>query len=322
MSGITEEKLFEAFGLDPKGSKGEQVQEVAEPENNPVTAQEEPESGAQAQELAAPAQEEPAQAPMAPEDPEQPEEPEKKPLSTEERRANAARRRQLEQQQAVDAAVAAERQKNETMIKDILQRAGLKDSTTGEPITTLDQFNDWHKRFQTAQVQQALKKGQLTPEIMDQLIQQNPVVQQAQQVMQELEGAKAQQQAEADRARVEAEIAQIGKLNPDIQKFEDILKMDTAPKFREYIGLGYRAIDAYKLANMESISEERGRKAALATMNNLRGKDHLKAAAGGRGGGDVAVPPSQMRMFRALNPGKSDAEIVRYYNNHIKKQGG
>ena len=321
MPPITEEKLFEAFGLDPKGSKGAQVQEPAEPEAAEIS-QEEPETGAQEQMVAESAQEEPAQDPMEPEEPEQPEVPETKPLSTEERRANAARRRQQEQQQLIDAAVAAERQKNENQIKDILLRSGLTDSATGEPITTIEQFNDWHKRFQTAQVQHALKKGQLTPEIMDQLIQQNPVVQQAQQVMQELEGAKAQQKAEADQARVDAEIAQISKLNPDIKKFEDILKMDTAPKFREYIGLGYRAIDAYKLANMDRISEDRGRKAALATMNNLRGKDHLKAAAGGRGGGDVAVPPSQMRMFRALNPGKSDAEIIRYYNNHIKNQGG
>lgn len=333
MPPITEAKLFEAFGLDPNGANGAQEQNVAAAAAEETTGES---TGAQEQNVAASAQDEPEQEP-APEteptvdtdDPEEPDdggsegaEPQKKTLTPEERRANAARRRQQEQQAAVDAAVRAEQEKNAAQLADIFKKAGLKNTITGETITTMEQFNSWYSQFQSAQVEQALKKGQLTPEIMDQLIRQNPVVQQAQQVIEQVQSAQAAQKSAAEDSRVKAELAEIAKLNPEIKEFGDILKMETAPEFRKYIGFGYRAIDAYKLANFDQISESTGRRAAVSAMNNMRGKEHLRATGNSRGGGDVSVPPSQMRMFRALNPGKSDAEITKYYNKHIKNQGG
>lgn len=328
---ITEAKLFEAFGLQPTADAGAQVRETAEPgaELNTGT-----ETGAQEQVVAEPA-EDPVQEPdpqtepaAEAEDPEEPEEsgsgdpaPSKKTLTPEERKANAARRRQAEQQAAIDAAVNAEKEKNAAQMADIFKKAGLKNTVTGEPITTLEQFNSWHSQFQAAQMEQALKKGQLTPEMMNQMISQNPVVQQAQQVIEQVQNQQAQQRQAAEDQRVMAEIAEINKLNPEIKEFGDILKMDTAPKFREYIGMGYRALDAYRLANFDSISESTARKATAAALNNMRGKDHLKATGNSRGGGDVSVPPSQMRLFRQMNPGKSDAEIIKFYNQYIKNGG-
>lgn len=329
MPPITEAQLFEAFGLDPeKGAQGAQEQEPAEP----VTG-DDGSTGAQEQEVAEPAEvaagadgEEAEDEAEAPEEPEagssEPAEPEKKPLTPEQRRANAARRRQAEQQQAVDAAVNAERQRNATQLEEVFRLAGLKNTVTGEPIKTMEEFRSWHSQFQTSQMEQQLKKGQLTPEMLNQVVESNPVVQQAKQVLEQAQQAERTRLEAEDRRRIEAEIAQIGRLNPKIKTFGDILQMDTAPAFREYIGKGYSAIDAYRLANMDAIAEDRGRQAAQAELQRMRGKDHLKATGNGRGSGDVSVPPSQMRMFRALNPGKTDAEITKYYNKHIKNQGG
>lgn len=333
MPPITEAQLFEAFGLDPKGAKGANEQELAEP-----VTEDGADAGAQDQEFADPEEsidaqdtgtEDPAEPAAEADDPEEPEDSgadqtgtDKKQLTPEERHANAARRRQAEQQAAVEAALNEERQKTAAQLEEIFAKAGLKNTVTGEPIKTMEEFRNWHSQFQTAQMQQQLKDGKLTPEMINQVVESNPVVQQAKQVIEQAQQAQQNQQAEADRARIDAEMAEIRKLNPAIKTFADILQMDTSPKFREYIGLGYRAIDAYKLANMDSISQDLGRQAAQAELGKLRGKNHLKATGNSRGGGDVSVPPSQMRMFRALNPGKSDAEIIKYYNKHIKNQGG
>lgn len=319
MPPITEAQLFEAFGLDPKGSEGAQEQTPAE-----SVAEDTGDTGVQEQELAEPAEDITEEEPMTDPEPETGREPEtgKKPLTPEERRANAARRRQEEQQAAVDAAVRAEQARMNAQLEDVFRKAGLKNTVTGEPIRTMEEFQNWYSQFQTTQMEQELKKGKLTPEMIGQIVEQNPVVQQAKQVMEQARQSQLQQQETADRQRVETELAQIRKLNPDIREFGDILKMETAPQFREYIGRGYRAIDAYRLANMEAIGQAQARQAAQAAVSNLRGKEHLKAAGNGRGSGDVSVPPGQMRMFRALNPGKSDAEIIKYYNNHLKSKGG
>lgn len=317
---MTEEQLFKAFGLDPEqGAAGANDQELAE-----TGAEDDGGAGGNDQEVAEPEEEITGNDGNGPEEPEEGTEPreEKQTLTPEQRRANAARRRQAEQQQAIDAAVEAERRRNEAQIADVFARAGLKNTVTGQPIKTMEEFLAWQNQYQAAQLEQQMRDGKLTPEMINTIVESNPVVQQAKQVLEKTHAAQASRAEAADKARIDAEIAEIRKLNPEIQGFGDILKMETAPKFREYIGLGYRAIDAYRLANMESIGQDIGRRAAQAEGQRLRGKDHLKAAGSSRGSGDVSVPPGQMRMFRALNPGKSDAEITKFYNQHIKKQGG
>jgi len=324
MPNMTEAQLFKAFGLDPEqGAEGGKEQDPADP-----VTEEPADEGGNDQEFAEPEDETGAETDTGSEDSAQPEEedkesPDKKPpLTPEQRRANAARRRQEEQQQAINAAVEAERKRNEAQIADVFARAGLKNTVTGEPIKTMEEFIAWQDQFQAAQLQQQLQAGKLTPEMINTIVESNPVVQQARQVMEQTQAAQAARAEAADKARIDAEIAEIRKLNPEIQGFGDILKMDTAPKFREYIGLGYRAIDAYRLANMEAISQKMGQQAAQAQARKIQGKDHLRSSGNARGAGDVSVPPDQMRMFRALNPGKTDAEITKFYNQHLRKQGG
>lgn len=321
MPPITEAQLYEAFGLTPSQEQGEQAQEPAAPaaEEQPG----EPAEGERVQEIAAPAAEEPQQPEEEPStDPGTRGNPGKPPLSEEQRRVNAARRRQQEQQAAIDAAVRAERERQSAMLGEIFSNAGLKNTFTGEPITNLEQFQAWNQQFADQQLQQELKAGKLTVEGLQQVVSQHPAVQQAQQLLDQQKALQQAQQEAANRARIEGELAEIAKLDPTIQGVADLLNMPTAAAFREHVAKGHSFLDAFKLANMESIAAAKAEAAKQEAMNNARGKEHLRSPGNARGSGAASVPAAQMAMFRQMMPGASDAEIQKYYNHYLSRKGG
>lgn len=332
MSQITEAKLFEAFGL------GAQAQEVAEPAAE--SQMEDTAQGERVQEVAEPAAEEtnvdtdvgtePNAGIANPEEPENEAdndtEIQKNAQTPEERHAHAARRRQQEQQAAVESAVAVVRQqeqeKHTAELNQVFARAGLVDTETGKPITNLQEFNDWHARYANAKLQQELKSGKLNKETLDQLISNHPTVKQAEQALSQLNAAQQQQQAAADKARIDDQLAQIAELNPEIKGLADILKMPTAEAFRKNVAKGMDFLDAYRLANMEAISEGKAQRARQAAQANARGKEHLVSTGNSRGSGAASVPPDQMRLYRMMNPKATDAQIQAHFNKYLTNQGG
>ena len=327
MPPITAAKLYEAFGLTPPEGQGAQAQEPAAPAAE--GSQAEPAEGAQAQEPAEPAAEEAETG--TPEDAgddgrEPSQEPEKQVMSEAERKANAARRRQQEQQAAIDKAVAdaiqAEQGKTNATLADIFARAGLKNSITGQPITSLEEFNDWHRQYTDSQLQRDLKAGKLTAEGLNQLIEQHPAVKQAQELVQQNAEAQKQRSQAADRTRIEGELAEIAKLNPEIKTVADLLSMPTAAQFKGYVDKGYSFLDAFKLANMETLAQAKAQRAREAAQANNRGKQHLEATGNSRGAGAVPVPSGQMAIFRRMMPNASEAEIQKFYNKYLSRQGG
>lgn len=331
MPPITESAAYQALGLEapaaPADNPGANAQEPAQPVNNhpaPETA------GANEQEPAQPAQEpepdpnnDPASSPEEPEG--EGAEPAKQPMDEKTRRANAARRRQQEQQAAVDAAVQAalkqEREKSDADWNAFFATSGLKNTLTGEPIRTREEYLAWQQTWQTQQMQQKLKAGELTPELMQQLISQNPVVQQAQQLLDADRQAKEQTARQAEETRIQEEIAEIGKLDPGIKSVEDLMNMpeEEFAAFKGYVDKGYSFLDSYRLTHMEQIANQRAQQAREQALANTRGKEHLRASGKSQGTGPVSVPPDVMRQYRLFNPKATDAEIQAHYNKQLKK---
>lgn len=338
MPEITEAMAYAALGLtapETAGAEGATAQEPADPvqsQNNPT----EPAEGAREQEIA-----EPAQSGAQPEDTDPQQDPESagesgsQPQSEEERRANAARRRQQEQQAAIDAAVAAarqeEQQKAADALKNLFTRAGMRNTFTGEPITTQAEFDAWQTQFRNEQLKSQLAKGELTVESLNQLVDNHPVVQQARDALAGNQpaaapsGAPAQpspqqvaaQQA-ADNARIEAEIAEIRKLDPSVQSIGDILKSPTGKEFYAKVQQGYSFLDAFRSVNFERLTQAKAQAAQQQAVINNRGKDHMTGANNSRGNGALSVPADQMAMFRTLNPKATDAQIQAFYNKYVK----
>ena len=56
--------------------------------------------------------------------------------------------------------------------------------------------------------------------------------------------------------------------------------------------------------------------------SDLQSKSHLTATGNVQGAGASSVPPAQMAIFRKMNPGATDAQIQKFYNQYKKRQGG
>jgi hypothetical protein len=113
---------------------------------------------------------------------------------------------------------------------------------------------------------------------------------------------------------IENQVAEISKTDPNVKGFQDIIDLPTANAFRKYVLLGNSVSDAYYLANREQITAGAALAAKKQAVSNVRGKDHLTGVSV-RGGGALSVPSDEMKIFRELNPGASDAEITKFYND-------
>ncbi len=344
-STITEAKVYDALGIAPPDDSGQpaQAQAAANPAGqsvqNETFAAEEGSEGGQAQELADPATVNTdhtdgtdGQADAATADPEEPEDSgdsgangEKQPLTAEQRRANAARRREQEErsrtQAAVDGALQAEREKTDARLKAFFEQAGMKDTFTGKQITSIEEFDAWQAKFKDQQIEKDLQAGKLSREALEAVVANHPVLKRAEQIVQQGEQAQKAAQQEADRTRMNAQIEQISKIDPMVKEAGDLLKLPEAKALYDYVRRGYALEDAHALATRQRLEGSRIDAARQQAMNNTRGKDHLQSSGNARGAGAISVPPEVKKMYKLMNPSASEAEIQAHFNNYMK-QGG
>ncbi len=327
MAEFTEKQVYEAFGL------GEEAQEVAAPAQEPEV-QEQP-AGENVQEPAEPAatngEEEPAADPESEGEEEVPSEPkegqeagEEDSQTKEQRRQNAARRRQAERQadidKAVNAALEAERKKANEAMQKFFAQAGMKDGE-GKPIISLEQFDAWQDTVARTKLSRELKEGKLSQESLDAAIGNHPAVKQAQELAQREAQAKREREEAQARQQIEAEIAQIHKLDASISSLEDLFNAPYGKELYAMTQKGYSLKDAHFLLNHKRLEEAKLEAARQQAQLTARSKSHMVATGNPRGGGAVSVPSEELAMFRRLNPDASDAEIQAFYNNYLKKGG-
>lgn len=243
--------------------------------------------------------------------------------SPEERHQNAARRREAEKQAAIDEAVeravAKERQENEQKMSALFHKAGLKNTLSGTSIESIADFEAWQNQWSAQRIERELADGKLSPEGLQEAISSNPVMKQAEELIkQQQEESRAQKEA-AMKLKVEGEIKEIQKINPNIKNIEDLLKMDKAKEFYDYVQKGNSFLDAYRLSHFEEITAQKAAAAKQQAMSNARGKDHLVPFQS-RGGGNTDVPKDELNIFKAINPNATDSDIQKYYNEYKNKK--
>ena len=292
----------ELFGLEPEeGPEGGEEQEVADPVET-----EEPE-GEEEQEIADPAETDEGE--DDPEEEDQPEEqPEKKPQTPEERRAQAAARRQREVQQAVDNALAEERQKNQKAWDDHYKAMNLRDPYHGNRlVSTQAEYEEYTRARDQQALERDLKAGKVTPE-------------RYQADVQRAAQAAAQQQAEAarraaeGRAEVDRQFAELQKAEPNVKSLDELM---TDPVFVAALRATKDMTKAYRMAHVDEI-EARAKGAATA-KNAGSGKDHMRRQ-GTRGAGAPMVTKDMIDQYRIFNPGISVAEIQQYEAQYQKSK--
>lgn len=233
-----------------------------------------------------------------------------------ERRAHAAARRRAEQQAAVDEALKKQSEKTSAEWKAFFEKAGLKNTMTGEPITSKEGFDAWQKEYAQRKLESDLAAGKLTQESLNAAISENPLVKQAAEIV----AAREREQAAAEEARMQREIdgqiAKIHALEPEINGVEDLLKIPESEDFYARVKSGASFLDAYLLATRERRERALAEAAKVQAASNARGKDHLTGSAASRGAGGRAVSSDEIAQFRVFNPTATEAEIRAWIEKH------
>lgn len=307
---LTEQDIYTAFGIEPtEDTTGDHPEgQNQQAEQTAAAVQPPPEQQA----------EEPAE--------EQTEDPEKKPeLTTEERRANAARRREKERKEAIDAAVAAERDR-------IYREMGYKDAADYRAQRAEEQAN---------LRQRAMKRMGLTAEEGEALF--GPPAEQADGVSSaSANGPSAgnslpESAPEADLSEepfeggadaLDRQIAEISKLDPSIKSLADLqakpwaAEMAQALNARQFGTDEGRLVRAYKVFAQEDIIQARLAEARKAgrqeALNQQAGKEHLAPAKERAGQGLPDVPKATLAVYKQLMPNLTYEQYQKEFAKTLK----
>ena len=180
---------------------------------------------------------------------------------------------------------------------------GITHPVTGQPITNMRDYVDALAIQQRQASEQELKEKGVDPSVINRMIETNPVVMQAQQV---LESAKA---AQAN-AALQQDLAELSKIDPSIKGIDDLAALPTFPQMLEYIAKyeGTTIIDAYKVCNYGASSQAARQQA----INQMRGKEHLSSQNGYEQSEEYVEVPAEI-MARWKDEGKTEKQIRDLY---------
>lgn len=292
----------------PETTTGAEETEIAAPseETGTTTATAQ---GAEEQETAAPAVEET-------EESEQPqaEAPEQEPKTDRDAQFAAARRKAEAER---DAAIARAKEDAQKQVDEFFKSSGLVNPYTGQPITTRAEYEAYRERFEADQKAKLMEKAGITQEEFQAFVQGLPEVRAARQAKAEAEAAARQAREQEAKARVDEQLRQIQAIDPTVKELGDLAKLDTYPKLYDMVKRGYSILDAYRLANYDTLTQRAAEASRKAAITSVQSKQHLKATES-RGGGAIPVPDSVLEEYRVLNPGATKEEIQKHYQSYMK----
>lgn len=217
-----------------------------------------------------------------------------------------------------NAIAAAARREAEAKLKErdaeIKRRFGhLKNPITGKSIESEKDY------FEALDAQEELKRNEelkskgIDPSIIDDAIKNNPVVRQAQMVIE----ANQKQLLENDIAE---QIKQISTLDPSIKSFEDLANSNNQDVLLSLVQKGYSLVDAFRIANFDELMGKKSAAAEQKAINQAKGKAHLTPTTSGTSANDGMedIPEGQMAKWRAFFPDASDKELREKYNRSRK----
>lgn len=223
----------------------------------------------------------------------------------------AAARRQAESE------LARERERFESERASIAENAiaslGITDPESGSVIRTKADYEKLLARQNETALKEAARRTGMSEGDLQELVNNLPVVKQAQNAAQQAREAAA-------KIKIDKQIEEISKIDPSIKSLGDLMKMETFPQFDKLVKMGHTFVDAYRYANIDSEAKKTADKSRQAALNSINSKNHLtKTPSGVAGGSTVSVPEDVKQMYKLLNPEATDAEISAHYTKTIKK---
>lgn len=297
------------FGLDA----GENEPETAEPAASQEGAEEDAQEESAVQEPAETQEDTTEEAPTGEKEPETAE-PEKA-QGKEQNARYAAARRKAEAER--DAAVQRAKAEADGLLKDVLEASGLADPFTGKAITTREEFEQYQKGRADEKRRSIQRKAGMSDAEFDGFIESLPEVQAAKQAQAAAEKAAQETRQAQAQARIDEEIAEIGKMNPEIKALADLTKRPEYGEIYSKVQRGYTLLDAYKLANLDALTSRAREAGKQQARNAADGKTHMGKTKS-RGAGDVELTQEELAQFRIFNPAATEDEVRGWLRKHKK----
>lgn len=189
---------------------------------------------------------------------------------------------------------------------------GVTHPVTGRPITNVRDYMDALQTQQRIAQEQELEDKGIDPSLIDRMIAQNPVVMQAQQVIERT------RLAEADSA-IQNDIAEISKIDPNIKGINELAALPNFPEMLDRVSRGATLVDAYKAVNFDSLMQHTNDAARQQAINQMRGKSHLATQPNSVAteNDEVEVPADIMANWKA--EGKTEKQIRELYKTVASK---
>lgn len=188
---------------------------------------------------------------------------------------------------------------------------GVTHPLTGEPITNVRDYMDALAIQQRQASEAELEEKGVDPALIDRMIASNPVVMQAQQVIEQTKSVAANAQLQRD-------LAAITQYDPNVKSIHDLA---VQPNFRQMLNLvggGLSLVDAYKTVNFDNYMHQTNDVARQQAINQMRGKDHLTSQAGVSQEEDYTEVPQEI-MSRWKSEGKTEKQIRDLYKSVANK---
>ena len=210
--------------------------------------------------------------------------------------ANMRRQAEAEAQRKMDLKIAS-------LCKDVTH------PITGKPITTFAEYEDAISAQNRLQAEAQLKENGVDISVLDEYVNNSPVLAQAQQIIEQNNQAQAEVQIRKD-------FEELQKLNPDLQTFADIENLN------EVIGrvaMGASLVDAYKVVNFDTLMNKGSKSAKQAAINQAKGKSHLEPTESVASDGESVISDAELAILKHNFPEKTDKEIRKLYKQTFRR---
>lgn len=233
---------------------------------------------------------------------------------------NAAEAQNEEAQQQIDvnAIAAAARRKAEQQAKEQMNAidaefarrfAGYSNPITGQPIRSQSDYLAALDAQKELEAKQELQSKGINPDMINDLINNNPKIRQAEMVMEQANRIQTVNQ-------INGEVAELGTIDPSIKSLNDVPPdvIQMAMGSNGQINL----VNAYKILNFGKVSESKQAAITQNAINQAKGKSHLTPVNGVATPDEgVDIPANELSRWQDMFPEKSNKELKALYNKSL-----
>nr|DAF94921.1 MAG TPA: hypothetical protein [Ackermannviridae sp. ctkHJ36] len=193
----------------------------------------------------------------------------------------------------------------------VTERFGhLVNPSTGDPIRSMDDYFAALDAQADIQRRQSLQQKGIDPKILDDAINNSPVIKQAKEAIQ------AQREADGQR-QFNEQMRQITALDGEFRTLGDLRNAPEFDTFNQLVMSNVDMVSAFKAAFFDRLAAKKSAAATQAAINTAKSKDHMAPIGGGNDASD-GLTDDIIAEYRKFNPKWTRDQIAAYHKKYGK----